>query len=495
MAATVIVSTAAGAPKPNAPGGWTHAAAWGFGASGQLGDGGTVNRVTPVGVRDPGLGFVEVASGGNHSAAIAADGTVWTWGGASQSAVPVQVPGLTGVTRIAAGRDHTLAVRSDGTVWAWGANENGQLGDGTQEARDTPVQVPGLGAIVEVAAGTSHSLAVRSDGRAFAWGWNQFGQLGDVSEVTRLSPVPVHLHGGHGTTIKVVKVAAGMAHSMALTSSGSVYTWGQNGSGQLGDGTSENRNVPGYVYGGSGTASAADIAAGENHSIAALANGTVLTWGDNFGGQLGDGTTTARNVPGPVPGLTGVTQVTAGFWFSAARRGDGTVRSWGLNYLGQLGDGTTTNRLTPVPVPGLTGVTEIDAGLRPGFGTSSHTLVVRPVAPPGFRLELERDAIDLPAGSSVTTHVTVVPLNGSHQVISLAPAPASSGLGLPTGVTVEFGSGSIPVGETVTVTFTADLETAPSHGESSTVALIGTASLPASSATTTLDILITDPMS
>ncbi|GAA0445608.1 hypothetical protein Acor_75860 [Acrocarpospora corrugata] len=168
--AVTVAGTAAAAPKPNdPPSGWTHAAAWGFNGSGQLGDGTTINRGTPVGVSGPGLGFVQVASGGEHSAAIAADGTVYTWGG---SLVPTQVPNLTDVTEIAAGVRHTLALRGDGTVWAWGGNSDGQLGDGTTTPRSTPGPVPGLTGVTQVTAGYGLSAARRSDGSVWTWGFN-----------------------------------------------------------------------------------------------------------------------------------------------------------------------------------------------------------------------------------------------------------------------------------------------------------------------------------
>ncbi|GAA0445618.1 hypothetical protein Acor_75850 [Acrocarpospora corrugata] len=163
----------------------------------------------------------------------------------------------------------------------------------------------------------------------------------------------------------------------------------------------------------------------------------------------------------------------------------------GFQLLGQLGDGAQANRLTPIRVPGLTGVTAIDAGPRPAFSTSSHTLAIRPVTAPRFRLETREDTLDLAPGGTATAVISVLPLNDSRQVVTLNTA----GIDLPPGVTANFGSKLISVGESVTVTFTADPQTTPSHGKSSSVTIIGTASLPASSATTTLDIRITDPVS
>jgi len=276
-------------------------------------------------------GVVQVTGGGNHSLALMADGTVWAWGanGAGQlgqgfaslvEPMLVQVVGLTGVTYIVAGVNHSFALRADGTLWAWGNNIWGELGDGTRSnQRLSPVQVIGLTDIVAVSAMVHHSLAARADGTVWMWGANLFGQLGNVGSFV---DTPVQKAG----LTDVVAVAAGGTHNIVKRSDGTVWGWGINSHGQLGNGTTANSLTPVQVNGLSGVVS---IAAGDEYSLALRSDGTVWSWGDNTHGQLGDGTTTRRLSPVQVSGLSGVTAIAAGFQYSVAKRVDGTVWSWG----------------------------------------------------------------------------------------------------------------------------------------------------------------------
>ncbi|WP_147447134.1 Ig-like domain-containing protein [Corallococcus sp. CA054B] len=327
--------------------------AWGNNGEGQLGDGTTTDRLTPVQV--PGLtGVAALAAGLSHSLALKQDGTVWAWGYNAYGQLgdgttirrltPVQAPGLTGITALAAGAGHTLALKQDGSVWAWGFNSQGQLGDGTVTHRLTPGQVPGLTSVAILAAGTYHSLALKQNGTAWAWAINGNGQLGDGTTTQRLAPVQVAGLAG------VADLAANNHHTLALKQDGTVWAWGYNNNGHLGDGTPTQRLTPVQV---AGLAGVADLAAGNHHSLALKQDGTVWAWGNNSYGQLGDGTPTQRLTPVQVAGLAGVADLAAGNHHSLAVKQDGTVWAWGNNSYGQLGDGTTTNRLTPVRVPGL----------------------------------------------------------------------------------------------------------------------------------------------
>lgn len=248
----------------------------------------------------------------------------------------------------------TPAAANSGIAWAWGLNDSGQLGDGTtNNFRALPVRVGSLTGVIRIEGGEQHSLALRADGTVWAWGQNGFGQLGDGTTTGRSTPTQVT-----GLT-NVTAIAGDYYHSLALRSDGTAWAWGYNDEGQLGDGTTTNRLLPVQV---SGLTDVMAIAGGYHHSLALRSDGTVWAWGENFYGQLGDGTTTNRLLPVQVSGLTGVTAISEGAWHSLALLSDGTVRSWGYNNYGQLGDGTTTKRLVPVQVSGLTSVTAIVGG-------------------------------------------------------------------------------------------------------------------------------------
>ena len=362
--------------------------AWGRNINGQLGDGTTIHRNLPVQVI--GLsGVVAISAGSYHAVAVKSDGTVWTWGTNSvmngpttQSNSPVQVPVLSGVVSVAAaggamGFSYTIALKSDGTVWGWGDNWSGQLGDGTSMIpRVTPVQVmvsPGIpmGGVVAIAAGSAgHSMALKSDGTVWAWGNNGFGQLGDgTSNTTRLPPAQVMVATGI-PMVGVLAIVAGQTHSMALRSDGTVWAWGYNAWGQLGDGTTVQRNMPVQVSSLSGVVSIA-AGMGSGHSLAVKSNGTVWAWGTNSWGELGDGTTTQRNAPMQVSGLSGVVSVTGGGGSSLALKADNAMVAWGYNGDGQLGDGTTVNKLVPTLISGF--ATQLSDTIPPLDGTLSAT--------------------------------------------------------------------------------------------------------------------------
>ena len=320
-----------------------------------------------------------VAAAPYDSLAVKADGTMFGWGnngygelgsnltGLQSTPVPVKdssgVAALTNVRASVLGTptfgSFSVAVKNDGTVWAWGANGNGQLGDGTLNPRTLPGQVPGLSGIVAIAAGGGHALAVDGTGHVWAWGLNANGQIGNNSTTSPvMSPTPVS-----GLPLTIVAVAAGTSHSFALASDGTIWAWGYNGYGQLGDGTATQRLTPVRTE----LTGVKFVASGDYHGLAVTTAGTVWAWGSNASGQLGDGTVTTRYLPAPVNSLTGITRVAGGNAHSLAVRSDGTAWAWGYAYYGQVGDGTTGdasyNRLTPVQVSGLTGITAVSGSL------------------------------------------------------------------------------------------------------------------------------------
>jgi alpha-tubulin suppressor-like RCC1 family protein len=305
----------------------------------------------------------------------ALQGSASTGFGASPSLLANE-GGLAGkvVLATSVGSDHALVLTADGKVFAWGNNTYGQLGDGTSQATQVPVQVDDSGAlagktVVAIAAGSLHSLALTSDGEVFAWGDNGSGRLGDGTTESRLVPVAVDRTGALAGK-SVVAIAAGQYHSLALTSDGRVHAWGYGFQGQLGDGTIDNRLSPVAVDATGVLAGKTVIAisAGFYHSVAATSDGAVATWGFNTNGQLGNDSTSPSPVPVAATGsLAGkrVTAVRAGANFNLALTDDGQVHAWGSNGSGQLGIGATGDRRVPSPCGGsLAGnfVTSIAAG-------------------------------------------------------------------------------------------------------------------------------------
>jgi alpha-tubulin suppressor-like RCC1 family protein len=305
-------------------------------------------------------------------------GRVWAWGSnqyeqlgntsTSDSLTPVPVAGISGALTVAAGEGHSLALINNGTVASWGWNAFGQLGIGFiggEIAFPRTVGDPSnpLSGVLAISAGARHSLALLADGTVRAWGWNAYGQLGDGTKIDSRIPVPVFGVSG------AIAIAGGYAHSLALLADGTVRAWGSNAFGQLGNGTTVDSRVPIPVLGLSRVVA---IAAGAYHSLALLSDGTVRAWGRNDQGQLGSGTTSPfRAIPLLVTGLPPVTAIAAGDNHNVAILFDGTVRAWGANSSGQLGNGAGADSATPVRV-NLFGPVVISA--------SSHNLALLPAS-------------------------------------------------------------------------------------------------------------------
>lgn len=274
--------------------------------------------------------------------------------------VPTAISGLNEVAAVSG----SVALLADSKVLAWGPNDLGQLGDGTTTGPETcangggpcsktPVAVSGLSGVVAIAASPQHRLALLSDGTVMAWGANGNGQLGDGSTENRDTPVAV------SGLSDVTAIAASGRHSLALLGNGTVMAWGDNVEGDLGDGTTVQSDVPVAV---AGLTAVTAIAAGDEHNLALLGSGTLMAWGRNQEGELGNGTHNTSYVPVPVSELTGVTAIAAGVFHDLALLSTGTVMSWGANGLGQLGNGSTTFSTVPVAVSGISGVTAVSAG-------------------------------------------------------------------------------------------------------------------------------------
>ncbi len=328
--------------------------------------------IRPLGWRRVGGAFAAVVVAAAlvtaQASAAASSGDVLGWGEDNWgqlggepfggSDVPIMVDGLSEVTAVAGGAKYSLALLRNGTVVGWGSDGYGELGDGVEvHEQDTPIPVSGLHEVVAISAGHKFSLALLANGTVMSWGFNQFGKLGNGTNV-QSSDVPVQVKG----LGNVVAIAAGFFHSLALLSNGTVMAWGNGDYGELGDGATSNSNVPVAV---TGLANVKAISAGGIHSLALLDNGTVMSWGGDEYGQLGlgEGVTHRTDVPVAVKGLSGASAISAGMFYNLALLGNGTVMSWGFNHSGQLGNGAVNQRTNGVPGPvlNLSGVKAIAA--------------------------------------------------------------------------------------------------------------------------------------
>jgi predicted outer membrane repeat protein len=329
---------------------------WGGNFHGQLGDGTTETRLTPVTVYGLMDAVTAITVGGWHSCALTSVGGVVCWGynGSGQLGdgtiteqhTPVPVVGLnSGVVAIGAGGDHTCALLATGGVECWGNNAYGQLGDGTNTSSSVPVQVSGLTNGVEaLSIGGGHNCVILIGGEVKCWGLNVFGELGDGTTINRSIPVAVSdLSEG------ITAISAGDTHTCVITSSGGVKCWGENQTMQLGDGTTVNRRVP--VDAAGLTSGVGIIAAGGYHTCALVTGIGTRCWGDNWYGQLGNGKRVNQSAPVDVVGpLIDISAIAIGLEHTCSLTLNGIVMCWGNNDYGQLGDNTLEIRSAPVEV-------------------------------------------------------------------------------------------------------------------------------------------------
>jgi alpha-tubulin suppressor-like RCC1 family protein len=313
----------------------------GYNYWGQLGDGTVTERHTPVKVMS---GVQGISGGVNHSLILKTDGTLWAcganYGGQlgdgtnTDRSTPVQM--ASDVQSMAAGGYHSFVLKTDGTLWACGDNENGQLGDGTTTSRNRLVQVmKGVQNIQSMAAGLYHSLVLTSEGNLWACGWNGGGQLCDGTTNVKITLEQV-MSGVQG-------IAAGGESSFIIKSDGSLWGCGRNDYGQMGVGNTSNQFTPARIM--SNVKSAAPMI---YHTLILKSDNTLWACGRNDYGQLGDGTWTARSLPVRV--MSNVKAMSAGWDHSLFLANGDTLLACGANYNGQLGDGTTTSRITPVRI-------------------------------------------------------------------------------------------------------------------------------------------------
>ena len=304
-----------------------------------------------------------------HTCAILDDGSVSCWGQnnfgqlgdgtTTDRNAPTQISSL-GTDRtavaITAGDFHTCAILDDGSVSCWGSNNYGQIGDGTNTLRNTPTQTSSLGTdrtAVAITAGAYHTCAILDDGSVSCWGRNNYGGLGDGTTTDRNTPTQT---SSLGTDRTAVAITAGAYHTCAILDDESVSCWGRNTYGQIGDGTTTNRNTPTQTSSLGTDRTAVAISTGQHHTCAILDDGSVSCWGHNGQGRLGDGTSTNRHTPTQTSSLGTdriAVAISNGFQNTCAILDDGSVSCWGINDHYQLGDGTNTDRNTPTQTSSL----------------------------------------------------------------------------------------------------------------------------------------------
>ena len=325
---------------------------WGYNNNGQLGDGTKTNASKPVAVKDVPKA-IDVATGYYHTCAVAVGGKVYCWGDnlygqlgdgtTTDSSAPVQVAGLDNAVQVALGYYHSCALKSDGTVSCWGYNIDGQLGVGNTTTAGTPAKVEGLDGVVRIAVGYNHSVALRKDGTVWAWGLNTNYETASGGTADVLSP---KLRAELGL---VSDIAAGYQHTCALNKAGQVLCVGDNSQGQRGDGALTSVDTDKATF-AKAVVGAAMLSAGYQHNVVLMPTGKAWAFGDNLNGQLGDGTTIDKDVAQPVGKLSNLIAVAAGRTFSCVLRLDGTVWCTGSNVYGQLGNGNTTAQTIAVKV-------------------------------------------------------------------------------------------------------------------------------------------------
>ena len=324
---------------------------WGNNDNGVLGLGDTIHRSSPVQV-GTGTNWADVSkSVAAHTIATKIDGTLWLWGLNNYGQLglgdntgrnsPVQVGALSNWSKMSAGVMHTAIIKTNGTLWTTGRGNNGGLGLGDTADRNTLAQVTGSGWST-VAAGYNCTLATKTDGTLWSWGYNGNGGLGQGDLIERMTPTQI----GVGTNWS--KVAIGWQHSIALKTDGTLWSWGHNGPGQLGQNNTVYRTLePGQI---GALTTWADVTAGGGFGLATKTDGTLWSWGNNGDGQLGDGTVINRSSPVQLGALTTWSKIAGADQHSIATKTDGTLWTWGQNGSGQLGQGNIINRSSPVQI-------------------------------------------------------------------------------------------------------------------------------------------------
>lgn len=305
--------------------------------------------------------------------------TVYTWGGnflaslgdgttTNKSSPVTVIGGITNWSQISISY-HSFGVTEDGIAYGWGSNGDGRIGDGTSTTRSSPVTiVGGITNWKQIEAGFNHSIGLTKTGLIYTWGPNaENGQLGNGTTISNLSPTTIV--GGITNWTQI----SSKTHTLALTSDGTLYAWGYGQSGRLGDGTTITKSSPVTVIGG--ITDWKQISVGTFHSLALRNDGSLYAWGSNSGTH-GDGTTIAKSSPTSISGISNWKKISAGDSHNLGLTEDGILYAWGSNTNGRLGDGTATVRSSPVTVVGgITNWKEIIAARSHSFGLTEDGIL------------------------------------------------------------------------------------------------------------------------
>jgi alpha-tubulin suppressor-like RCC1 family protein len=433
---------------------------WGYNTNGALGAGNSSNQPAPQSITAL-ADATGTGAGVDHTLFLRANGALAASGlndvgqfGVNEpfsSNAPVAVTGLTDAVQVSSGAFHSVALKADGTVWVWGFNRNGQIGNGTTnttgcECVVTPTQAT-ITDVVFVEAGAFHTLALKSDGTVWAWGANENGQLGDNSILERTTPVQVGT--GVAGFSNIISVGAGDNYSIALKSDGTVWIWGDNEFGQLGNGTTSTSNQLTPAQNAT-LADVVQISAGAYHALALKKDGKAMVWGDNLNGQIGNGAAGGvQSTPVENATLSNVLEIdTAGFT-NYARLRDGSVYAWGLNDVGEAGNGTTDPngcecKTTPVQTSVGTGNAAIGAGW-------FHAFALKPVIPVAIGTNLNL------RGENVHINFAEITIDGNVAYTAVSAAAVAGSYTVPQGYTIQLDQPAYDVTTTATATGNIDV--------------------------------------
>jgi Alpha-tubulin suppressor and related RCC1 domain-containing proteins len=321
---------------------------WGLNNQGQLGNGTLIDKTIPTQI-GTGINWAQISAGHNFAIALKTDGTIWGWGSntfyqlggtsSSDKTTPVQIGTATNWQSVSAGYNHIAALASNATIWLWGSNYYGQLGDGTNIDKNSPTQI-GTPEWKAVYAGSGNTIALKKDGTLWTWGSNTNGALGNGTLTDKNIP------GKIGTSNEWKRIYPA---SMAMKADSLLWAWGYNGYGQLGNGLNGSFNDlenPSQI----GSTHWKEISPSGDHTLGIKADGTLWAWGYNENGKLGDGTNADRALPTQIGSETDWETVYANYHHTMALKTNGSLWAWGTNSNGQLGDGSKISRSTPVPI-------------------------------------------------------------------------------------------------------------------------------------------------